>query len=233
LDNLFYMLKSLIDLIFPPLCPGCENPLPDSGAIICTACRHDMPFTQHYLNVDNEVSKKFYGRLKLQHSSALLYFHKEGIVQGLIHNLMYRRQQQVGKLLGTWYAQKLKQVTELQDVTCIIPVPLHPKKLRERGYNQVATFGQALANGLDINYNDTILLRTTYNKTQTKKNRELRAGIINSAFSIKYTDAHHGAHFLLVDDVITTGATLEACGKLLLTIPNARVSIVTMAYAHS
>jgi len=227
------MLKALINLIFPPLCPGCDNPLQDETAVVCTTCRHDMPFTNHYLHTDNEVVKKFLGRVALQHASALLYFHKEGIGQNLIHNLKYRRQQQVGTLMGQWFAPKLNQAVELKDVTDVIPVPLHPKKLRERGYNQAAGFGQAIAKGLGASYNDTLLLRNTYNKTQTKKNKEKRAEIINSAFNVKHSESDYNKHFLLVDDVITTGATLEACGKLLLQIPGARLSIVTIAYAHS
>jgi ComF family protein len=192
-----------------------------------------MPFTRHHVDEYNETAKKFYGRLPLEHASALVYFHKEGIVQELIHNLKYRKQQQVGKLMGEWYAPSLNTVAELQDVTDVIPVPLHPKKLRERGYNQVTEFGKAIARGMNVHYNESILLRTSYTKTQTQKNRELRAGIINTAFDVKYTDTDDNKHFLLVDDVITTGATLEACGKLLLQIPGARVSIVTIAYAHS
>jgi len=227
------MLKPLINLIFPPLCPGCDEPLADESTVICTTCRHDMPFTNHYLQTDNEVVKKFLGRIELQHASALLYFHKEGIGQNLIHNLKYRRQQQVGTLMGQWFGQNLKQVAELKDVTDVIPVPLHPKKLRERGYNQAAGFAKELANGLDARYNDTLLLRSTYNKTQTKKNKEKRAEIINSAFVVNHSESDTNKHFLLVDDVITTGATLEACGKLLLQLPGARLSIVTIAYAHS
>jgi len=227
------MLKSLANLLFPVTCPGCDSLLLESEAVICTACRHSMPFTQHHLDEHNETAKKFYGRLPLEHASALVYFHKEGIVQELIHNLKYRRQQQVGKLMGEWYAPELIKVPALQTVTDVIPVPLHPKKLRERGYNQVTEFGKAVAKGMEVNYNEKILLRTSYTKTQTRKNRELRAGIINSAFDVQYTEADSGKHFLLIDDVITTGATLEACGKLLLQIPNAKVSIVTIAYAHS
>lgn len=227
------MLKSLANLLFPVTCPGCDTLLPDGEPVLCAACRHHLPFTQHYKDTHNETSKKFYGRLQLEHASALLYFHKEGIVQELIHNLKYRSQQQVGRLMGEWYAVSLKQVAALSDVAHVIPVPLHPKKLRERGYNQVAEFGKALALGMDVAYTDDVLLRTNYTKTQTLKNRELRAGIINTAFTVKHNDHHAGKHFLLVDDVITTGATLEACGKLLLQIPGAKVSIVTIAYAHS
>lgn len=192
-----------------------------------------MPFTNHHLQQDNEAAKKFLGRLPVEHVSALLYFHKEGIGQNLIHNLKYRRQQQVGTLIGQWYARELKHVAALQSVTDVLPVPLPPKKLRERGYNQAAGFAKALAEGLGTNYNDQLLQRATYNKTQTQKNREKRAEIINSAFAVQATEADYNKHFLLADDVMTTGATLEACGRLLLQVPGARLSIVTIAYAHS
>ncbi len=233
LGNRFFMLKPLLNLIYPPLCPGCNEPLPDEKAVICALCRHDMPFTNHHLQPENEAYKKFLGRLHLEHISALLYFHKEGIGQNLIHNLKYRRQEQVGTLMGQWYAKDLAKVAVLQGITDVTPVPLHLKKLRQRGYNQAAGFAKALAKGLNTNYNETLLLRTTYNKTQTQKNKEKRAEIINSAFAVNYSESDHNKHFLLVDDVMTTGATLEACGRLLLQIPGARLSIVTIAYAHS
>ncbi|AXG74031.1 ComF family protein [Flavobacterium arcticum] len=227
------MLKNLINILFPKTCSGCDTILLESEHTICTACIHEMPYTHHHLVSNNETFKKFYGRLPLEHASALLYFHKEGLVQQLIHNLKYKGQQDIGKLMGQWYAHELKNVGALQSVTDVIPVPLHPKKLRERGYNQVTEFGKALAEGLNVNYNQDILLRTTYNKTQTKKNRDARAAIIGSAFDVTYTDADSSKHFLLIDDVITTGATLESCGKALLKTPNSKLSIATIAYAHS
>ncbi|MEL1245225.1 phosphoribosyltransferase family protein [Flavobacterium sp. DGU11] len=226
------MLRSLFNLLFPKACNGCDGLLLESEDVICTACRHDMPFTLHHLNPENETFKKFYGRLPLEHASAFVYFHKEGMVQQMIHNLKYRRQQDVGRFLGQLYAEDLKTVEALKDVTDIIPVPMHPKKLRQRGYNQVTEFGKALAEGLGKNYNEAILVKKVHTQTQTKKNLAARAAIAN-AFDINYTDADAEKHFLLIDDVITTGSTLEACGRELLKIPGAKVSIVTMAYAHS
>lgn len=227
------MLKSLFNLFFPKNCPGCSGLLLESELVICTACRHDLPFTQHWQMQENEIFRRFYGRLPLEHASAMLYFHKQGIVQQLIHNLKYNGREDVGSLMGQWYATDLKNVEELQSVTDIIPVPLHPKKLRERGYNQVEEFGRAIAHILSVPYNDKLLLRTAYTKTQTKKNLEDRAAIIGSAFNVDYTEEDNGKHFLLVDDVMTTGATLESCGRALLSIPGSKLSIVTIAYAHS
>lgn len=227
------MLKSLVNLLFPKGCNGCSIPLLDGENVICTSCRHEMPFTQHHRVAENETYNKFYGRLPLEHASSLLYFHKEGIVQQLIHNLKYRGQQDIGQLAGEWYAQDLKSLEALQSVTEIIPVPLHKKRLRERGYNQVTAFGQALAKGMEINYNENLLVRNSYTKTQTQKNLAARGEITGTSFEALYTEADAGKHFLLIDDVITTGATLEACGRALLKVPNAKLSIVTIAYAHT
>ena len=227
------MLKNLINLLFPKACSGCGESLLESEQTICTGCRHNMPFTMHHLIPENETYKKFYGRVPLEHASSMVYFHKQGIVQEMIHNLKYRRQEDIGTLMGSWYGAQLKEVNALRSVTDVIPVPLHPKKLRERGYNQVAEFARGLAENLEAAYNENILVRTTYNKTQTKKNLAARAEIIGSAFSVNYSEADEGKHFLLVDDVITTGATLESCGRALLSIPNAKLSIVTIAYAHT
>lgn len=227
------MLKSLAAILFPETCPGCNSVLLPSEQVICTACNHNIPYTQHHEIPENEIFKRFYGRLPITHISALLYFNKEGIVQQLIHKLKYKGQQDIGKLMGQWYAPKLKKVAALQNVTAVIPVPLHPKKLRTRGYNQVAEFGKAIAEGLGVAYRDDILVRTVYNKSQTKKNLENRAAIIGQSFDVEFTENDGNNHFLLVDDVVTTGATLESCGRALLKIPNTQVSIVTIAYTHS
>ncbi len=226
------MLKSFFNLLYPKTCCGCTTVLLESENELCTRCRHEMPFTLHHLSSENEVMKKFAGRLSLEHASAMVYFHKEGIAQEMIHNLKYRGRQEVSHLMGEWYLHDLKKIEVLRSVTDVVPVPLHPKRLRERGYNQIAGFGKALADGLGASYNDSVLKRAKYTKTQTKKNLEARAEI-HSAFAIEYKEYLPGRHFLLVDDVITTGATLEACGRALLSIPDAKLSIVTIAYAHS
>jgi ComF family protein len=225
------MLRALFNLIFPEACNGCGGLLLESEDVICTACRHDMPFTQHHLQPENETFKKFSGRVPVEHASSFVYFHKEGMVQQMIHNLKYRRQQDVGRLLGEWYAHELKNVAALKSVTDIIPVPMHPKKLRQRGYNQVTEFGKALAKGLNKNYNEDILVKSVHTKTQTRKNLAARAEIA-TAFDVHIPDSDTERHFLLIDDVITTGSTLEACSRELLKIPGAKVSIVTIAYAH-
>ena len=227
------MFKSIVNLFFPKVCSGCNSFLLTNENVICTVCRHDIPLTNHHLNPDNDASKKFYGRIPIQHASALFYFHKKGIVQQLIHNLKYKGHEEIGSIIGEWYAEDLSQMEFIQTVDEIIPVPLHPRKLKERGYNQVTTFGKALSSSLNLIYNDSLLNRNKYSKTQSKKNLLGRTEGIESVFDVTFTEKDHDKHFLLIDDVITTGSTLEACSRALLKIPGAKISIVCMAMAQS
>lgn len=227
------MFESIINLFFPKVCSGCSSFLLSNENVICTVCRHDIPLTNHHLNPENDAFKKFYGRIPVIHTSALFYFHKKGIVQELIHNLKYKGHEEIGAILGEWYAEDLKTITLLQTVDEIIPVPLHRKKLKERGYNQVTAFGEALSSRLNIDYNDSILIRNVYSKTQSKKNLLGRTEGIETIFDVSFTEKNHDKHFLLIDDVITTGSTLEACSRALLKIPGAKISIVCMAMAQS
>ena len=227
------MLKHLINLFFPKVCAGCDSLLLTNENTICTLCRHNIAVTNHHLNPENEAFKKFYGRIPVEYASAHLYFQKKGIVQEIIHKLKYKGQEEIGTVLGNWYADDLKKISILQTADFIIPVPLHKKKLRERGYNQVNTFGIALSNELNIKYNDSILIRKVYSKTQSKKNLLGRTEGIETSFDICATEKEHHKHFILIDDVITTGATLEACSRALLKIPGAKISVICMAMASS
>jgi ComF family protein len=227
------MFESIINLFFPKVCSGCSSFLLSNENVICTICRHDIPLTNHHLNPENDAFKKFYGRIPVIHTSALFYFHKKGIVQELIHNLKYKGHEEIGAILGEWYAEDLKNIDLLQSADEIIPVPLHRRKLKERGYNQVTAFGKALSSGLNIDYNDSILIRNVYSKTQSKKNLLGRTEGIETIFDVAFTEKDHNKHFLLIDDVITTGSTLEACSRALLKIPGAKISIVCMAMAQS
>ncbi|RTY68822.1 ComF family protein [Flavobacterium sp. LB2P53] len=227
------MFESIINLFFPKVCSGCNAFLIANENVICTVCRHDIPLTNHHLNPENDAFKKFYGRIPVVHTSALFYFHKKGIVQVLIHNLKYKGHEEIGTILGEWYAEDLKNIELLTTVNEIIPVPLHRRKLKERGYNQVTAFGKALSTSLNVAYNDSLLIRNVYSKTQSKKNLLGRTEGIESIFDVSFTEKNHNKHFLLIDDVITTGATLEACSRAILKIPGAKISIVCMAMAQS
>jgi ComF family protein len=139
----------------------------------------------------------------------------------------------VGSLIGNWYGHELKSCEKLKNIDAIVPIPLHRKKLRTRGYNQVTTFGHTLSNQLNCPFDETILKRIQHSKTQTFKNLLSRNEFKSHTFQADFTTEHHNKHYLLIDDVITTGATLEAAGKALLEIPNIKISIVCMAMSNS
>lgn len=227
------MLKNLMKLFFPEICSGCSHILLENENTICVTCRHDFPLTNDLLLTKNDTFKKFYGRLDLSHASAMLIYHKKGIVQKLIHNLKYKNHQEIGSILGHWYAEDLKKMDALQKIDFIIPVPLHKKRFKERGYNQVHTFCISIGSVLETIFDKSILFRNEYATMQSKKNLINRNSISETTFSVVFSEKHHNKHFLLVDDVLTTGATLEGCGKAILKIPGAKLSIVTMAISQS
>ena len=227
------MFENLINVLFPKVCSGCSNHLLSNENVICTICRHEIPLTNHHLNPENEAIKKFYGKIPVEFASTLVYFHKKGIVQEMIHNLKYRGHEEIGAVLGEWQADTLKTLPISSTLDEIIPVPLHKKRLKERGYNQVSSFGLTLSEKLKINYNPNILSRNVYSKTQVRKNLLNRTEVLEHVFDVHFSEKEHNKHFLLIDDVLTTGSTLEACGRALLKIPGAKISIVCMAMSHS
>ncbi len=227
------MFLSLINLFFPKVCSGCHSFLLTNESVICTTCRHNIPLTNHHLNLENEAFKKFYGKIDVSFAMAMLYYNKKGIVQELIHNLKYKGHQEIGTVLGEWYAKELEKSELIKTVDCIIPVPLHQKRRKERGYNQIETFGRALSTTLDIPYNDKLLYRKKHTQTQSKKTLLNRSEGITHVFDVAYQQKDHNKHYLLIDDVLTTGATLEACARTLLQIPGTKISIICIAIAHS
>jgi len=227
------MLKNLLNLFYPLVCNGCKKMLNTNETTVCLVCRHKIPLTNHLLQKENEAYKKFNGKLSVEHVSAMMYYHKRGIVQQLIHNLKYNKQQEIGSLLGQWHVTNLQENEIIRSADFIIPVPLHKKRFKERGYNQVTAFCESISNGLNIPLNENILFRNEYTITQSKKGLIDRNTVSKTTFDVTFSEEHHDKHFLLIDDVLTTGATLEACGKALLTIPKAKISIVTMAFSHS
>ena len=231
------MLRSLAadfsGLIFPRLCLACQEPLVAGENQLCTGCRAELPYTDfHLLPPDqNPLGRRFWGKLPIRHALSYLRFVRHGRVQHLLHELKYQGQRDVGTALGQLYGAELRAAGLAADFDLIVPVPLHPKKLAKRGYNQAAAFATGLADGLQLPASNTALRRNANTKTQTKKDRAERWQNVATVFEVEKPADIIGRRVLIVDDVLTTGATLEACGAVLLAAGAAEVSIATIACA--
>lgn len=225
------MLQSVINLFFPKVCYACHDLLNDNEQDICTDCRNNLPVTNFHFNDDDTVLKVFYGRVKIEHATALLRFEKKGMVQQLIHGLKYKGQEEIGVFLGDWLGGELKTVQAYEDIDVVIPVPLHKKKLKKRGYNQVSKFGQQIAAALNVPYIDQVLLKETNTESQVLKKRLARWNDNNELFTLQNKNTIANKHILLVDDLITTGATMEACITILNQAENIKISVASMAIA--
>ncbi|WP_392348597.1 ComF family protein [uncultured Polaribacter sp.] len=226
------LLKDLFYLFYPNICANCKEQLLQNEKVICTFCRHDLPLTNFKSYTRNKVSSIFSGRITIEKAYALLFFRKQGITKNLIHDLKYRGNEGVGVFFGNWIGEIVAKNKEFSTVDFIVPVPIHAKKKKIRGYNQVTKFGECLSMHLKVPLNEDVLIRQSATKTQTLKSRFERFNDLESKFSARNTSIFKEKHILIIDDVITTGATLEACAKELLKTPGIKISILTMSYTE-
>ncbi|MBS3993956.1 MAG: ComF family protein [Bacteroidetes bacterium] len=220
----------MLYILFPDLCVCCDTPLTNNENTLCTFCRVDLPFTHFSAEQNNIAERSFYGRIKLESVTALLFFRKKGKTQRIIHYLKYKNQQQIGALTGQILASEMKESNRFNQLDGVIIVPMHPKKERKRGYNQVTTFGKTLAKELNIPFIENVLIKASSTTSQTIKSRLQRFQDFEGKFILNDTDILTNKHILLVDDVITTGATLESCVLELQKTKNIKISIATIAY---
>jgi ComF family protein len=222
-------LIDLFSLLFPNLCTICGNTLLKHESVICTFCDYHLPRTNFHLNEQNQVFHSFLGRIKIETCGAFLYFNKGNRVQDLIHQLKYKGRKDIGEFLGKQYGCYLKNVPDFQSIDWIVPVPIHKKRLKIRGYNQSESFAAGLAISLGTKVDSTTVIRKTQTTTQTKKTRFRRWENVEGIFFVRNPKKFEYKHVLVVDDVITTGATLESCITSLSTIPGIKVSVATIA----
>lgn len=223
-------LKDVWNLFFPDLCALCLYSLERGERVICTHCHSDMPYTDYHTYKNNPLAKQMWGRVWINAAASLLYYRKGGTAQKLIHQIKYKGNLELGYLAGKILGSHLSKSRYFRNVDCIVPVPLHRRRLRKRGYNQSSIISKGIADVLKLEIREKDLVRLNSTTSQTNKNRQNRFENMVEAFAVNA--GAQGKHILLVDDVITTGATIEACAQKLLEAGAASVSIATLAYTE-
>ncbi|MBA3901461.1 MAG: ComF family protein [Bacteroidetes bacterium] len=226
------MLGDFISLIYPENCLSCGEILYKHEKHICFRCRYKLPKTDFHKLNENPVSKLFWGRIGIFSASAYYFFTKGGGVQHLLHAIKYRGEKEAGSEVGKMYGSELKDSPFFETVDLVLPVPLHPKKKKIRGYNQSDFIAQGIAEGMGKSYSPDLLVRNVANESQTRKSRFVRWQNVESIFEIKDKAAVEGKHILIVDDIITTGATIEASAQCIQNIDGTKVSVAALAFTQ-
>jgi ComF family protein len=220
-----------LSLLFPRLCYACGNHLLRNEYLICTECYVVIPRTNYHLEKDNPVEQLFWGRCMVERAAAFSYYNKGSRIRNLIHNLKYKGIREVGYELGKIYGLTLNPSDFMKDIDMIIPVPLHPAKERIRGFNQSEIISRGIADASTLPLETKIIERMTVSATQTKRSRYERWTNVEGIFRVSNPQMIAGKHILLVDDVITTGSTIESCATELLKTDGVKVSVVALAFA--
>lgn len=226
------LLSDFTSLFFPEYCLGCSSGLVKGEEILCTRCILDLPRTGYKFDSENPVKEKFVGRLPIKNATAFLKFRKTGIVQHLLHQLKYNNHPEVGTRLGQFFGKEMNDIGLANEFDIIIPMPLHNNRQMKRGYNQSAMFAEGLMNSLGVSYNDNAVVRQVNTSTQTRKNKTERWENVSKAFRVRDSDVIKDKRVLLVDDIITTGASIEACGLELYSHGCKELSVVCIAEAQ-
>jgi len=225
-------LSDFLALFYPNYCLGCGNVLVKGERCLCLHCLAQLPKTDFHLQKHNPVEMLFAGRVPIFRATAFYSFHKKSLVQRLVHQLKYKGKKEIGNYLGQLFGLNLMENVDFQSVDIIIPIPLHLHKKRKRGYNQSEAICNGISKGMKKEYNYDLLLRTIDTQTQTKKKRYNRWENVSQVFDVLHPEQLEGKHILLVDDVITTGSTVESAAEILLKIPHTKVSIAGLAWAN-
>jgi len=223
--------ESLLHLLFPHVCESCGTDVIQPDHFLCLRCHASLPNTEFHLYPNNPIEKIFWGRLPVTHATAQYYFSKHSSMQHLMHGLKYKGNKELGLYLGRLMGYALNEANRFRYIDALIPLPLFPSKEKKRGYNQATVLCEGIAQVLDKPILKDVVIRTTHTDSQTKKNRVQRWENMEGRFELVRAEAIKGKHVLLIDDVITTGATLEACGLELLEAENIQLSIATLCFS--
>lgn len=222
-------LQSFVSLFFPRCCPVCGLPLGRGEECLCTLCNINLPRTDLHLQPDNRMERLFWGKFPLERASAYFYYRKSSAYRFLIHRLKYGGQKESGLILGRQYAAELLPSGFFTGIDILIPLPLHPKKQRSRGYNQSEWLARGISEKTDIPIDTEIVSRIKHTDTQTRKSVSERWENMEGVFALRKPEACVNKHVLIIDDVLTTGATVTACASALATVEGVRVSVLTIA----
>lgn len=225
-------LKSFVELFFPRQCVVCGAILHDGEEVLCLGCNIGMPRTDYHLQADNLVERSLWGKVPLQRATSYIYYRKGDEYRRILHLLKYEGRSDVGETMGRFIATDLLRYGFFDGVDIIVPVPLHPDKLKSRGYNQSECIAKGISSVVSIPVDTVSLLRQKSNETQTRKSAFGRWENVEGIFKLHSAGAFAGKHILLVDDVLTTGATITACADALAGVENVRISVLTLAVAE-
>lgn len=231
MDALKQGISDVLEIFFPSLCICCGERLVTQEAMLCFSCWGDLPLTHFHKLRENKVEQLFWGRTQIEFATAFFSYKKGSRYQQILNYLKYRGLKELGEEIGRRYGLVLLESADFSSVDLIVPVPLHPKKQKKRGYNQSEYIAKGISKAMDKPFSSGYLSRKVYTGTQTRKNRYERWTNVEGIFEAKNHKELEDKHILLVDDVVTTGSTLEACAHPLLKIPNTKVSVATLAYA--
>lgn len=222
---------SLLHIVFPHVCDGCGNDVVNVESSLCIRCLASLPETKFEIYKDNPVEKLFWGRIPIVKATASFYFTKESLMQRLMHQFKYKGHKELGLQLGRIMGEAIRSSNRFIHSDALIPLPLFPSKEKKRGYNQATVLCAGIAEVLNLPVFTNVITRPQHTETQTKKGRIERWKNIEGKFLLKDPNRVRGKHLLLIDDVITTGATLEACGNELLLAENVKLSVATLCLA--
>ena len=225
--------ESLAHLFYPRLCAGCNKPLLTGEDVLCTGCTLEIPETNYHHVADNETAVRLAGRIPFVHATSLAYFTNDSLIQHLVHGLKYQDRQGYGLYLGRLLGMRLRATNWWQELDMIVPVPLHKAKEARRGYNQSLLIAEGMGEVMGIPAPGRVLVRTRDTESQTNKTRAERLKNMERAFGVNDPARLRGKHLLLCDDVLTTGATLEACALALMQAESIKISIATIGIAVS